>query len=447
MNGTRSVDALLTERIGLDPRSVGSSLVDRGLEARMSALGLSDPNEYERYLSGSGEEFQALIEEVVVPESWFFRDGRPFAFLQDHVRSKWLIEPKRPPLRVLSLPCAGGEEPYSIALALLEAGLPPRRFHIDAVDLSARSLARARQAIYSQNAFRGSDLAFRARYFQEQNGRYHLDPAVRNTVRLIQGNILDPGLLAREPSYDILFCRNLLIYFTDGARAQAAANLSRLLADSGLLFLGHAERLDLARMQLTAAGDNGTFAYQRTATASTLVQSLPAPVRIKALEPPDRPRLALSSEGVRPSPRLVRPEASKPVTSRQAPVLDNKPADRARPKAQAIDRAAGNSALLDRAIERADQGQYAEAIGLCEQSMRESGHSARAYFLLGMIRQAAGDREAAEAALRKAVYLDAQHDEALLALALLAQRRGDAASAISYRRRAERALARKGAQP
>lgn len=430
MSGTRSIDELLTERIGLDPESVGSSLVARGLEARMSALGLSDPTEYERHLNGSGEEFQALVEEVVVPESWFFRDDRPFTFLQDQARSKWLIDPIRPLLRVLSLPCAGGEEPYSIAIALSESGLPPTRFRVDAVDLSARSLARARQACYGRNSFRGSDLAFRSRYFKEQNGRYELDPSVRNAVRLIQGNLLDPNLLANEPPYDVVFCRNLLIYFTEEARARAWANLLRLLAESGLLFLGHAERLELAGARLTAVGDKGTFAYQR------LAAGLPPPLRLRAIEPPSRPRPA------QPTLRVSRAEAGPPqpqagevravsraTTTKPTPALDN---------------GSATSTLLDQAADRADQGRYDEAVGLCEQAIRASGPSARAYFLLGMVRQAAGDRSAAEASFQKAVYLDAQHDEALLALALLAQRRGDDASALGYRRRADRARARKG---
>ncbi|SIN75400.1 chemotaxis protein methyltransferase WspC [Singulisphaera sp. GP187] len=426
MSGSRRVVELLTERIGLDPGSVGSSLVDRGLEARMSALGLSDPQDYERYLSGSGAEFQALIEEVVVPESWFFRDDRPFTFLQDQARAKWLIDPGRPPLRVLSLPCAGGEEPYSIAIALRDAGLPSSRFRVDAVDLSARSLARARQAIYGRNAFRGSDLAFRARYFQERNGRYELDASVRNSVRLIQGNILNPALLANDPAYDIVFCRNLLIYFTEEARTQAWANLLRLLADSGMLFLGHADRLDLAGVRLTATGDKGSFAYQRApAKPPQAAASLPPPVRLKAIEPPARAKLALPPIGV-----------NRPVADRSPPqAVENRPA---------LDNGSATSTLLNQAAERADQGRYDEAVGLCEQAIRESGPSARAYFLLGIVRQAAGDRSAAETSFQKAVYLDTQHDEALLALALLAQRRGDDASALGYRRRAERARARKG---
>jgi chemotaxis protein methyltransferase WspC len=97
-------------------------------------------------------------------------------------------------------------------------------------------------------------------------------------------------------------------------------------------------------------------------------------------------------------------------------------------------------------LKLADAGRYDEASSRVERVIAESGASSRAYFLLGMIRQAAGDRDRAEAYFLKAVYLDGQDDEALLALALLAHRRGDVATESVYRRRAERVRSRKGAR-
>jgi len=434
MSRNRPVVTLLTERIGLDPNSVGPSLIARGLDARKSALGLGDDQEYSQVLHSSGDELQALIEEVVVPESWFFRDDLPFRFLQNHVRSRWLLDPTRPPLRILSLPCAGGEEPYSIAMSMLDLGLSPGRFQVDAVDLSARALARARQASYGKNSFRGADLSFRSRYFREHESRYVLDAQVKNAVRLIQGNLLDARLLAVEPAYDVVFCRNLLIYFTAEARRLASATLLRLLAPAGVLFLGHAERLDMEGTPLIAAGERGTFAFQRSPLpAPASPPSLPAPARIRALEPPPPHRATPAlSYRARPETRQAEPTTQVPPTSSTLAASDPGPP--------------AGLVLLDRAAELADQGLYPEAVRLCEQALRESRPSAQAYFLLGMARQATGDRNAAEDALRKAVYLDAQHDEALLALALLAQRRGDTVSATAYRRRAERAIARKGSQ-
>jgi len=102
------------------------------------------------------------------------------------------------------------------------------------------------------------------------------------------------------------------------------------------------------------------------------------------------------------------------------------------------------STPLERASDLANQHRYKEAIGLCQQSIREVGPTAPAYFLLGIVLQAADDESAAEACFHKSVYLDGQHDEALLALALIARRRGDLPSAAGYHRRATRALQNKG---
>ena len=138
------IEGLLASKLGLDPVSVGPKQIWRAVQQRMQELGLADVGEYESWVRKSESELQALIEEVVVSESWFFRDERPFQYFRDYVGERWLNDPLRPPLRVLSLACAGGEEPYSIAIGLRELGLTAQRFHIDAVDISAddwRSLA------------------------------------------------------------------------------------------------------------------------------------------------------------------------------------------------------------------------------------------------------------------------------------------------------------------
>src|SRR5580658_9855033 len=95
----REIEGLLARRIGLDPTTVGPHLVLRAARRRMSELGLDDLGVYASRLGQSEPELQALIEEVVVPESWFFRDERPFLWLAEHVRGRWVGDPSRPPLR------------------------------------------------------------------------------------------------------------------------------------------------------------------------------------------------------------------------------------------------------------------------------------------------------------------------------------------------------------
>ncbi len=458
MSGTALgvVERLLAERIGLDPQSVGLGLIARGVHARMTCLGLGSKAEYERALLAPGDELQALIEEVVVPESWFFRDERPFDVLADFARSGWLADVGRPPLAALSLPCAGGEEPYSIALTLLEAGLPAGRFRVDAVDVSARSLARAIAGVYGANSFRGSGRDLRSKYFREQNGAFTLDPAVRPAVRFHIGNLLDPASFADRPPFDVIFCRNLLIYLDDDAQARAFATLDRILVEGGLLCLGHADRAgDSGAVPFVPVGDKGSFCYRKGRGARPPV-CLPLPPGEGRAEGRRRPidvskRATSKPSGdaapltAGPSPR-GRGEAEKTNASGRAAPLTPGPSPRGRWEAERLSAPAESpGSILDRASSLADLGRYDEATRLVERVVSEGGGSARAFFLLGLIRQSAGDRDRAEAHFLKAVYLDAQHDEALLALALLARRRGDVAAEAVYRRRAARVLARKGA--
>src|SRR5581483_2426493 len=123
----------------------------------------------------------------------------------------------------------------------MDAGLPARRFQIDAVDISARALACAQRAVYGKNSFRGQDLDFRARFFQPVADGHALNPTVRTPVKFQQGNLLDEKCLLGSEPYDFIFCRNLLIYFDAPTQAKVLLKLRQLLAPSGTLFLSPAE--------------------------------------------------------------------------------------------------------------------------------------------------------------------------------------------------------------
>src|SRR5262249_21641542 len=147
-----------------------------------------------------------------VCETWFFRDPASFdAFTQAAL--EWLGRNPAGTLRILSVPCSTGEEPCSLAMRLLDSKVPPHRFVIDAVDVSGRSLARAQRALYGKNSFRGGDLSFRDRHFRETAEGFELSDTVRKCVRFHQDNVLAETFLAGHEPYQIIFCRNLLIYF------------------------------------------------------------------------------------------------------------------------------------------------------------------------------------------------------------------------------------------
>ena len=157
---------LLRKTIGLDAASIGSTSIQRAVRLRMRSLGLRTPEDYEQLLEKSRAEWNEFVESVIVTETWFFRDPALFAAFVRLVLEEWLPAHPAAPMRLLSIPCASGEEPYSLVMALLDAGVAPERFQIEAVDISARALARAERGVYGKNSFRGKDLAFRDRYFQ-----------------------------------------------------------------------------------------------------------------------------------------------------------------------------------------------------------------------------------------------------------------------------------------
>lgn len=411
---TPSIAGMLADRIGLDPSTVGESLIDRGVRARMLAIGSTDVAAYERSLAGSPEELQALVEEVVIPESWFFRDARPFDLLRRVAQDGWASDPNRDIMRCLSVPCASGEEPYSIAMTLLDSGLPVGRFRVDAVDVSARSVARGIAGVYSANSFRGGRLGAMSGYFREHEGRFSVEPEPRSSVRFSLGNLLDGGLLEGRGPFDVVFCRNLLIYLDGPAKVRAFATLGRLIVNGGLLFLGHADRSDdSAGSPFTAIPEKGSFAYRKgsPATPTKVIPTAGRPKRITA----------------EPAKIIPAPVATPVLTPASAPRLV----------------AESPAAMLDRASGLADSGRYREATGLAERAISVGPATAGAYFLLGLIRQASGDRAAAEGHFLKAIYLDPRHEEALRALTMLARHKGDVAAEAAYRRRADRVLSRK----
>ena len=154
------IEELLQQTMGLDVASIGTSAVERAVLARAAECKLDGAVAYLARLRSSAAELQALIEAVVVPETWFFRDMHAYAALVRIAQEEWLRAHPESVLRLLSVPCSTGEEPYSMAMALADAGFPAERYRIDAVDISARCLRRATTALYGRNSFRGRELGF-----------------------------------------------------------------------------------------------------------------------------------------------------------------------------------------------------------------------------------------------------------------------------------------------
>jgi chemotaxis protein methyltransferase WspC len=368
-------------------------VVERAVRERTQRLGLATRDGYAP--QPGTPEFESLVDLVVVPESWMFRDPDVFETALRFVQRRLLSHPGRQ-LRLLSLPCAGGEEPYSMAMALARAGIEPGMCRIDAVDLSRAALERARLGRYTRNAFRGADLAFRDRWFRRDGDEYVIDDALRRYVVFSQGNLLaqPPGDAGR---YDLVFCRNLLIYFDEAGRAAAVAAIHALLLEDGLLLSGFAEAPVFCRAGFAPQSLRSTYALQKQALAALHRRPRPAPARAPA---------AASVQAVAPSTAV--------------PLVQ-----------------------LSDAQRLADAGRLLEAELACRAVLALQPQLAAAWFLLGLINECGGQPAAAERHLRRCLYLQPDHYEALCSLALLHEERGDAAESALLRQRAARAHARR----
>jgi chemotaxis protein methyltransferase WspC len=395
------------QTIGLDAATVGRSTIERAVTSRMAAGGHSDMAAYWHFAQSSPAERQELIEAVIVPETWFFRDTDAFAALTAFYDAQWAAAHLNASLRLLSLPCSSGEEPYSLAMALLDAGVPAERMSIDAIDISERSLAKAARGRYGHYSFRGRDLRFRDRHFEPAgNGHWQLSEKVRKQVQFRWSNVMDIGALPGEAIYDVIFCRNLLIYFDQDTQLRTIDVLSRLLQPHGLIFVGPAEsglmlHLGFASVQMPMA-----FAFRKARAKS-----------VRPIEPsPPLPALR---------PVVARPSASKP------PAIPATAAPNPLP-------ISANKSPLHMAQELADSGRFAAAAQACEALLKLHGSTAEALQLLGLIRGATGESAQAEHCFRKVLYLQPDHEDALMHLALLLENKGDLHSGRLLRLRAER---------
>ncbi|MBS9761423.1 CheR family methyltransferase [Pseudomonas mosselii] len=400
----------LQERIGLDVESVGAAMVERALRQRCTLVQAQNLDDYWVRLLQSTDEQQALIEAVIVPETWFFRYPESFTALAGLAHKRVAELAGARPLRILSLPCSTGEEPYSIAMALLDGGLSPGVFRIDGLDISPSSVAKGELGVYGRNSFRGSELAFRERHFTAVGEAHRLDERVRQQVSLQVGNVLDPALRARQGLYDFVFCRNLLIYFDVPTQQRVFEVLKHMTHVQGVLFIGPAEGSLLARLGMRPLGIAQSFAYVRQDEAP------PVPIA----KPASRPTVAPS---VPPRILTLPPRVGRPNA---APVAKVMPAE-------------GEAQLLASIAQHANAGDSAQAREGCERYLRKFAPKAQVYYWLGLLSDTEGDAAQAIIHYRKALYLEPQHPEALMHLAMLLAAQGDEAGARRLQERAARA--------
>lgn len=406
------------------------------------------------------EELRALAQTLTVGETYFFRNTNQFQALRElALPERWhrQVAPKR--LRILSAGCASGEEAYSIAIAARDVlGELAQDVSIRAVDINPAVLDRARQARYGSWALRETPREVRDKWFQpEGQGLVVLDRAVRRAVNFEEGNLMDEDApLWRSGAYDIIFCRNVLMYFAPEGMQAVVGRLARALAPGGYLFLGHAETLRGISQDFHLLYTHDTFYYRLKDSAERAASHAHerAPLGMRRGDPDGRTHeeaggaaidaalrslvaskdtwtdvIHKASERIRalaPEP-LLPAQANLKGSSNLALALDLLQKERygealTLVQTLPVESQRDPDVRLLHAVLLTHNLEVGQAEKLCQELLADDELNAGAHYLLALCRERAGDRRGATEQDQYAVYLDPAFAMPRLHLGLLARR-------------------------
>jgi len=234
------------QHCGLLLEGIAEERLRKAIRTKMQEKQYTDLTAYHQFISQDKQAFDELINLLTVNETYFFREPEQIQLLVDHLLPQ-VLATKGPnePVRLLSAGCSSGEEPYSLAIAIREAlgANLAKRVELDAGDLDHNVLEKARLGLYSEFSFRGVDPAIRKHYFLPKERGYQLIPEIRQQVSFHELNLLAPILPKQLHSYDIIFFRNVSIYFDLETRRIIQQKFYELIKDNGVLVLGSSETL------------------------------------------------------------------------------------------------------------------------------------------------------------------------------------------------------------
>ena len=258
---------LVHERTGTFFESDRLDLMMDKLQPRIAATGGGSALEYYyllKYDDKSEEEWRRVMDTFSVQETYFWREFDQIKALVDHVVPAWFRRTTRP-LRIWSAACATGEEPYTIAMALQEGGWGSHPIQIVASDASDMALAKARAAVYRERSFRALPAELRTRYFQAGPDGDALRREIADKVTFRWANLVNPATYSDIGDVEVIFCRNVFIYFSAGAISRVVSAFARMIPAGGVLFIGASESLIKLTNQFELENVHGAFAYVKKA--------------------------------------------------------------------------------------------------------------------------------------------------------------------------------------
>jgi chemotaxis protein methyltransferase CheR len=444
---------IITSRLGLyfdDTKlTMLADLLRRRLEARHWASPLYfGMLEHEP----SADECRTLARALTIAETSFFRNADQFRAFTEVVLPECLrTRASTRSLRILSAGCASGEEAYSIAILIREALVDPSwNVMIRAVDVNPDTLEKAARACYTNWALRETPAAVRQKWFRADGNMFFLDPAIRNAVEFEERNLVEEDTDLWQPgAYDVVFCRNVLMYFTPDKARTVVDRIANALTNDGYLFLGHAETLRGLSESFHLQHVSNAFYYQRkespgrrqsTSAAMSVASDPSAPFIAEVVDSTDTwvdavQKAAQRIESLAEASAPVPIASTAPVSQYElGSVLDLVQKERF---AEALERIRAFPAesmrdpdvMLLRAALLTHGGQLVAAAETCRQLLTIDDLSAGAHYLLALCHEGVGDRPSAAEYDRIAIYLDPSFAMPYLHLGLLARRASDSQGA------------------
>ena len=241
-------------------------LLENRLSKRLQELNFTSFKDYIYYLKydvKKREEMEVLLNQVTINETYFLRERAQM----DHMIKTTipdLISSGKRNIRIWSAACSSGEEPYSLAILLNEAGLFTKAsIEILATDINTEVLDIAQKGLYRTISFRGVPPTIQSKYFTKDGFSFKLDPNIMNKVKFFQGNLFNPMLSTKVGRLDIIFCRNVLIYFDIPAKQKVIDLFHKSLGTPGALYLGHSETLNKISEAFKMENFGGGIIYRK----------------------------------------------------------------------------------------------------------------------------------------------------------------------------------------
>lgn len=441
----------LTARVGLQFLKRNRQELHQKMAAAMKDFGFDDVEAFIEWLlslSLTQQQIEILAAHLTVGETYFFREKEAFDVLERSILPD-LIDARRKTenrLRFWSAGCSTGEEPYSIAI-LLEKLIPDLQdwnVTILATDINTGVLRKAKEGIYSDWSFRDMPPFFKDKYFERVKGdRYLLLPRIRERVTFAYLNLSEdhyPSLQSNTNAMDVIFCRNVLMYFAPGQVARAAERFYRSLLEGGWLIVSPVETSHIIYSQFAAVHFQDSTLYKKDATKTMTDKKVVKLLEQEGMPHPLPPIKAKQRKVERPSRVATSNVSGKPEKSGMTPLEEatilyrkgfyREAEDRLRELIAKNGKSQETIVLFAKVL--ANQGRLEEAFRWCEKAVHADKCNPHLHYLLATILEEQNEVEQAKASLKKTLYLDRNYLMAHFTLANLFLRSGKVVKARNH---------------